>query len=69
MSNLLPSAHLIGSGERAQRFPEGRRCQACSTPLSAYNPGDRCTLHRHSLVFASAAKRGKMGTRSGRKTH
>lgn len=28
------------------RYPVGRRCIDCGTPLNSYNPGPECLLHR-----------------------
>jgi hypothetical protein len=43
------SATPLGHGTRSRTYRAGRVCgvPGCSTVLSRYNPGRRCSLHDH----------------------
>jgi hypothetical protein len=46
---------VIPVGPRARSFGTGRTCavDGCSTPLSRYNPDDRCSAHDEASSVAA----------------
>jgi uncharacterized Zn finger protein (UPF0148 family) len=40
--NSRPKLRLIETGARVKEFPADRKCDACESPLSRYNPDTFC---------------------------
>lgn len=51
MNERSVSGELMGPSEPRKQWAKGRECSLpdCATPLSTYNPSDRCSPHRHSV--------------------